>query len=111
MLMAERPKSFGMNVQPFKHQSLGIGSYGAVCRALKCDDLICTAKIIYPTLFNPTVLHQIALTESMLPIRRFEQVLECELMSAIQHPNVVQYLGIVRDTDTHLPVLLMEVRS
>ena len=43
----------------FKDQTLGIGSYGAVCRA-KCDDLLCAAKIIHPTLFNPTALHQIA---------------------------------------------------
>ena len=30
-------------------------------------------------------------------------------MSAIRHPNIVQYLGTFRDTDTHLPVLLMEL--
>lgn len=29
----------------------GIGSYGAVCRAL-CDELACAAKIIHPTLFQ-----------------------------------------------------------
>ena len=30
-------------------------------------------------------------------------------MSAIRHPNIVQYLGMFRDTETHLPVLLMEL--
>ena len=34
-------------------------------------------------------------------------------MSAIRHPNIVQYLGMFRDTDTetvtHLPVLLMSL--
>ena len=30
-------------------------------------------------------------------------------MNAIRHPNIVQYLGMFRDTDTHLPVLLMEL--
>ena len=30
-------------------------------------------------------------------------------MSALRHPNIVQYLGMFRDTDTHLPVLLMEL--
>ena len=91
-----------------KEQSLGTGSYGAVCKA-KCDYLICAAKIIHPTLFNPTTLqHTIAPhREHRLPIRRFEQ--ECEFLSAIRHPNIVQYLGTVRDTDTHLPVLLMEL--
>ena len=95
------------NVQLFKDQSLGIGSYGAVCKA-KFDDLLCAAKILHPTLFDPTALHQIApQREHRLPIRRFEQ--ECEFMSAIRHPNIVQYLGMFRDTDTHLPVLLMEL--
>ena len=109
--MAERPKdqvTFQFkNVQLLKDQSLGIGSYGAVCKA-KCDDLLCAAKIIHPTLLDPTALHQIApQREHRLPIRRFEQ--ECEFMSAIRHPNIVQFLGTFRDTDTHLPVLLMEL--
>ena len=107
LLMAEEPKYQFKNVQLFKDQSLGIGSYGAVCKA-KCDDLLCAAKIIHPTLFEPIALHQIApQREHRLPIRRFEQ--ECEFMSAIRHPNIVQCLGMFRDTDTHLPVLLMEL--
>ena len=30
-------------------------------------------------------------------------------MSGIRHPNIVQYLGMFRDTDIHLPVFLMEL--
>ena len=30
-------------------------------------------------------------------------------MSAIRHPNIVQYLGMFRETDTQLPVLLMKL--
>ena len=95
-------------VQLLKDQSLGIGSYGAVCKAI-CDDLVCAAKIIHPTLFDPSALHQIApQREHRLPIRRFE--LECEFMSNMRHPNIVQYLGTYRDSaDTRLPVLLMEL--
>ncbi len=105
--MAEIPRYQFKNVQIFKDQSLGIGSYGAVCKA-KCDDLLCAAKIIHQTLFSSTTLYQVTPErEHRLPIRRFEQ--ECEFMSAIRHPNIVQYLGIFRDTDTHLPVLLMEL--
>ena len=90
-----------------KEQTLGIGSYGAVCKA-KCDDLLCAAKIIHPTLFNPTVLHQIAPhREHRLPIRRFQ--LECEFLSTVRHPNIVQYLGTRQDPNTGLPVLLMEL--
>ena len=91
----------------FKDQNLGIGSYGAVCKA-KCDDLLYAAKIIHPTLFDPTELHRIALNrEHRLPIRRFQ--LECEFLSTIRHPNIVQYLGTHQDPDTGLPVLLMEL--
>ena len=105
--MAEISKYHFKNVQLFKDQSLGIGSYGAVCKA-KCDDLLCAAKIIHQTLFSLTTLYQVSPErEHRLPIRRFEQ--ECEFMSAIRHPNIVQYLGIFRDTDTHMPVLLMEL--
>ena len=109
--MAERLRDQGRfsfkTVQLLKDQSLGIGSYGAVCKAI-CDDLVCAAKIIHPTLFDPLPLHQIApQREHRLPIRRFEQ--ECEFMSNMKHPNIVQYLGTYRDsTDTRLPVLLME---
>ena len=105
--MSVVPKYQFKSVQLLKDQSLGIGSYGAVCKA-KCDDLLCAAKIIHPTLFDPTALQQVTpQREHRLPIRRFEQ--ECEFMSAIRHPNIVQYLGMFRDTDTRLPVLLMEL--
>ena len=91
----------------YKKQTLGIGSYGAVCKA-KCDDLLCAAKIIHPTLFDPTALHQIAPHKKhRLPIRRFQ--LECEFLSTVRHPNIVQYLGTHQDPDTGLPVLLMEL--
>ena len=105
--MSETPKYQFKCVQLFKDQCLGIGSYGAVYKA-KCDDLLCAAKIIHPTLFDPTAQHQIVpQREHRLPIRRFEQ--ECEFMSAIRHPNIVQYLGMFTDTDTRLPILLMEL--
>ena len=95
------------SVQLFKDQPLGIGSYGAVCKA-KCDDLVCAAKIIHPTLYDPMAQLQISLQrEHRLPMRRFEQ--ECEFLSATRHPNIVLHLGMHRDEDTGLPVLLMEL--
>ena len=94
-------------VHLLKEQFLGIGSYGKVCKA-KCDDLLCAAKLIHETLFDPTAQHLIApQREHRLPMRRFEQ--ECEFLSTIRHPNIVQYLGIYRDPDTGLPALLMEL--
>ena len=93
--------------QLFKTQTLGIGSYGSICKAL-CDDLLCAAKIIHPTLIDPNAHQQIERQrEHRLPISRFMQ--ECEFMSAIRHPNIVQYLGTRQDPQTGLPVLLMEL--
>ena len=93
--------------QLLKAQTLGIGSYGSVCKAL-CDDLLCAAKIIHPTLIDPNAHQRIERQrEHRLPISRFMQ--ECEFMSAIRHPNIVQYLGTRQDPQTGLPVLLMEL--
>ena len=94
-------------VQLLKDQTLGIGSYGKVCKA-KCDDLLCAAKLIHETLFDPTA-HQpkAPQKEHRLPMSRFEQ--ECDFLSTIRHPSIVQYLGIYRDPDTGLPALLMEL--
>ena len=95
------------SIQLFKDEILGIGSYGKVCKA-ECDGLLCAAKIIHKTLFDSTALQLIApLREHRLLMRRFEQ--ECEFLSAMQHPNIIQYLGMYQDPDTHLPVLLMEL--
>ena len=66
-----------------------------------CDDLPCAAKILHPTLFetNDPGTRRI--------IEQFEQ--ECNFLSGIRHPHIVQYLGLSRDPDTRLPVLLMEL--
>ena len=94
-------------VQLFKEQTLGIGSYGAVCKA-KCDDLLCAAKILHPTLFDPTAQQDTPQQRlHRQPFRRFE--LECEFLSAMKHPNIVQFLAFCRDSSTGLPVILMEL--
>ena len=87
-------------VELLKTESLGIGSYGAVYKAM-CDDLPCAAKILHPTLFQFTAPG----TTSVM--QKFEQ--ECRLLSAIKHPHIVQYLGMYHDPESRLPVLLMEL--
>ena len=92
------------NVQLLKSETLGTGSYGAVCKA-KCDQLTCAAKILHPAFFpiqapDPGKEHR-------QPFCRFE--LECQFLSRINHPNIVQYLGTYRDPETNAPVLLMEL--
>ena len=106
--MAQRKQTGFKTVQIFKDQTLGIESYGKVFRA-KCDDLLCAAKLIHETLFADPTAQQLTVLqkEHRLPMRRFEQ--ECEFLSTIKHPNIVQYLGIYQDPNTCLPALLMEL--
>ena len=87
-------------VELLKTESLGVGSYGAIYKAM-CDDLPCAAKILHPALFQFTA------PGSTNVMRKFEQ--ECHLLSAIKHPHIVQYLGTHHDPESKLPVLLMEL--
>jgi len=99
--MAQPQGNFGYRIiQIIKISSLGVGSYRAVYRAL-CDELPCAAKVIHPTLFET---HDPGARKIM---ERFEQ--ECQFLSGVRHPNLVQYLGVSRDTESGLPVLLMEL--
>ncbi len=91
-------------VQLFKNDTLGTGSYGAVCKA-KCDQLLCAAKLLYPVLFQMQAPDPG--NEHRRPFRRFEE--ECQFLSRINHPNIVQYLGTYRDPETNALVLLMEL--
>jgi serine/threonine protein kinase len=79
---------------------LGVGSYGAVYKA-KCDDLLCAAKVLHRALFQTND------PGSRDVLSRFRQ--ECRFLSQIRHPHIVQYLGIWRDPEFQLPVLLMEL--
>ena len=87
-------------VELLKTEELGVGSYGAVCKAM-CDNLPCAAKILHPALFQTNA------PQSTSVMRKFEQ--ECRLLSAIKHPHIVQYLGTYHDPESRLPVLLMEL--
>ena len=95
---------FFKTVQLFKSETLGTGSYGAVCKA-KCDQLICAAKLLYPVLFKMQTPDPAK--EHRQPEQRFK--LECGFLRLINHPNIVQYLGTYHDPDTNAPVLLMEL--
>ena len=80
-----------------KSQLLGQGAYGAVYKA-KCDQLPCAAEVLHPTILE---------TRDPGARKRFEK--ECTLLESIRHPHIVQYLGMTRDPESRLPVLLMEL--
>ena len=83
-----------------KSQPLGHGSYGAVYKA-KCDQLPCAAKVLHPTILDPTDPGADKI------MNRFRQ--ECAFLESIRHPNIVQYLAMSMDPESRLPVLLMEL--
>ena len=88
------------NVQLFKTEPLGTGSYGVVCKAM-CDQRPCAAKLLHPIFFQSN-------DPGMVVTRtRFEQ--ECHFLSEMRHPHIIEYLGTTHDPDSGLLVLLMEL--
>ena len=81
-------------------ETLGVGSYGKVCKA-KCGQLPCAAKLLHETMFgtNDPGISKF--------VEQFEQ--ECRFLSMIKHPNIVQFLGTVRDPRSRKLALLMEL--
>lgn len=86
------------NVRPTGRQ-LGVGSYGSV-EELEVDGLMCAGKKLHDTLVEM----------GNVGVEDFTQkfVEECQLMSGLQHPHIVQFLGICFLQNSNLPVLIME---
>ena len=99
MATPRRELSYG-SVQIYDKEVLGIGSYGKVCKA-KCGQLPCAAKLLHDTLFQDND------PGTRSPVAKFWQ--ECQFLSTIKHPNIVQYLGTATDLQSRRTVLLMEL--
>ena len=87
-------------VEVYSEETLGVGSYGTVCKA-KCGQLPCAAKLLHDTMFgnNDPGIQRF--------VERFEQ--ECQFLRMIKHPNIVQFLGTVREPQSQRLALLMEL--
>ena len=94
-----RELSYG-TVQVYSEETLGVGSYGKVCKT-KCGQLPCAAKLLHDTMFgnNDPGISKF--------VERFEQ--ECRFLKVIKHPNIVQFLDSFRDPWSRRLVLLMEL--
>ena len=88
------------DVEVYVEETLGVGSYGKVCKA-KCGQLPCAAKLLHDTMFgtNDPGISKF--------VEHFEQ--ECRFLRMIKHPNIVQFLGTVRDPLSQRLALLMEL--
>ena len=78
---------------------LGRGSYATVLE-LEYKGMKCAGKKIHDML-----LVQGSSTYTY-PIMRFEK--ECLLLSQLQHPNIVKFLGVYFQDKSHAPILVME---
>ena len=81
-------------------REVGHGSY-AMVRELEYHGLKCVGKKIHGILFESALPHEKA---DML--ERFAG--ECELLSGLHHPCIVQFLGVWFEHGSRLPVLVME---
>ena len=82
------------NFEISRKSFLGLGSFGTVFRA-KCDQMPCVAKVFHPNVVDPS--------DSEVK-QKLEEVF---MLKKINHPNLVQYLGVENDGEDS--VLLMEV--
>ena len=79
---------------------IGQGSYAAVVE-LQFRGLKCAGKKLHRNLYDNALIPE---QEGML--QRFET--ECEILSQLKHPHVVQFLGVHFEEGSTLPVLVME---
>lgn len=91
-------------VEVLETKLLGEGAYGVV-KLGKYFGLLVAVKKLKSSMFPAGIKKLDQQTELIL--QSFYN--ECEKLSQIRHPNVVQLLGVFADKHTKLPVIVMEV--
>ena len=81
-------------------REVGHGSY-AVVKELEYHGLKCVGKKIHSILLESATPH-----EKAAMLERFAA--ECELLSGLHHPCIIQFLGVWFEQGSRLPVLVME---
>lgn len=83
----------------FTGQELGVGSYSSVLE-LHYRGMRCAGKKIHNTLYEQGV------SAGPQILERFAT--ECELLSQMRHPHIVQFLGLHFEEGAEVPILVME---
>ena len=81
---------------------LGSGSYGSV-EEVEVPGVVCAAKKIHDFFQDPTRMPAEGIERAS---REF--VRECQLMSTLRHPHIVQFLGVCFLPGSRMPALVME---
>ena len=93
-------RQFQLNGVSDTGRLVGNGSYATV-KEVEFRGLKCVGKKIHQLLFDAATHH-----EKTAMLQRFTE--ECELLSRLHHPCVVQFLGVYFEQGSQLPVLVME---
>ena len=80
---------------------IGAGAYGGV-EEVRISGAICAAKKIHD------VFQDISIPQDEIDKVSTQFVKECQLMSTLRYPNIVQFLGVCFFEGSRLPALLME---
>ena len=99
MRNAPQLRSFLLHDVTSTGKQLGGGSYGIV-EELRMAGLVCAGKKIYDALIDPENQGAQTMVEKYYN--------ECNLLSELRHPHIVQFLGICFLPGSQLPVLVME---
>ena len=82
--------------------TIGAGAYGSV-EEVAVPGAICAAKKIHDFFLNAAQVPVAAIRQTSAQFVR-----ECQLMSTLHHPNIVQFLGVCFFPGSQLPALVME---
>ena len=81
---------------------IGAGAYGSV-EEVAIPGAICAAKKIHDFFQDTSQIPQAAIHKATTQFVR-----ECQLMSILRHPNIVQFLGVCFFPGSRMPALVME---
>ena len=102
--LADHPnlRSFILPTARLTGTVIGYGSYGSI-EEVELPGAICAAKRIHSYFQDASIMaphHQQQFEECFLR--------ECQLMSTLRHPNIVQFLGVFHIDSSPIPAIVME---
>ena len=107
--MAARPSNPATILECFRlsgvektGKTIGRGSFAQVIE-LRYRELICAGKELYPV---PLPTDDLSQDKTLAVLERVKK--ECDMLSSVKHPNIVQFMGVYFDEGSPLPLLVME---